>query len=120
MEWTINNIGYYTNDKLHGIVIFGHAGPSKNLKNDDYFDPLVQIHDDYISSIPIVYIHGNGHRYRYYQPFNSNTMTALQVDQGAIASPLRVTFDPTVSINQYSRYSRPNQGFMNFEFDRRL
>ena len=72
--------------------MFGHAGPGKDLKNDDYFDPLVQTHDDCMSSMPIVHVHGNDYRHRQYQPFNSDAMTALQVDQGAIASPLRVKF----------------------------
>ena len=121
--WTVQNIGLYTNDHLHAIVIFGHAGPVKDLKNDDYFDPLVQLHEDYIKNIPIIYIHGNGHRYRLYKPFDSDTMKSLQVDQGAIASPLRVTINPDGgNIDQYSYHTyKPGvQTFMNFEFDRRL
>ena len=40
---------------------------------------------------PILFIHGDGHRWLYTNPWLEQNITRIQVDQGKIADPLQVT-----------------------------
>lgn len=91
LDWTERSLLKHEGD-YDAIVIFGHAGADH--VRDGYFDKLKRFHDSSsFEDIPLLYIHGNGHEYDFYKPFGRDNMAALQVDQGKIAPPLKVTVD---------------------------
>jgi hypothetical protein len=40
---------------------------------------------------PVLYLHGDGHRWIKDRPFGAENILRVQVDQGGIAPPLKVT-----------------------------
>ena len=68
------------------MVLFGHAQPA--TKHADFFGPFVEIAGEY--SKPILYLHGDGHRWIRDNPFEAKNILRVQVDQGGIASPVKV------------------------------
>ncbi|MDP7204278.1 MAG: metallophosphoesterase [Pirellulaceae bacterium] len=74
-------------EKSRCMVLFGHAQPA--TKHDDFFGPFVEIAGAY--GKPVLYLHGDGHRWIKDRPFGAKNILRVQVDQGAIASPLKVT-----------------------------
>ena len=74
-------------ESCHAIVLFGHATPV--LKHNDFFTPFVALVNE--AQVPVLYLHGDGHRWIKDKPFGTDLITRVQVDQGGIAPPLRVT-----------------------------
>ena len=68
------------------MVLFGHAQPA--TKHADFFAPFVEIAGKY--GKPILYLHGDGHRWIRDNPFEAKNILRVQVDQGGIASPVKV------------------------------
>lgn len=68
------------------MVLFGHAQPA--LKHADFFGPFGDVATTY--GKPILYLHGDGHRWIKDQPFTAKNILRVQVDQGGIASPVKV------------------------------
>lgn len=101
LAWTRQNFAQF-GDHAHAVVIFGHAQPRPD--HDDYFGPLAE--EATKIAKPILYIHGDGHRWKKDYPFQAKNILRVQVDQGGIAPPLRVTVD--------------SKGADVFQFDRRL
>jgi hypothetical protein len=101
LEWTRRNLRKF-GDAVGSVVIFGHAKPNQNHR--DFFDPFSK--DAQKFAKPILYLHGDGHRWIHDKPFAAKNILRVQVDQGGIAPPLQVsiTDDPTAP----------------FVFDRRL
>ena len=75
------------------VVLFGHADP--NYRHADFFQPLVAfIENDLQNSVPIVYIHGDGHRWDYRQSwFNQSSLLRIMVTGGASEPPLKIVID---------------------------
>ena len=73
--------------KFHAIVLLGHAHPT--AAHDDFFKPLVTLIETL--KLPVLYLHGDGHRWIKDTPFETNFITRVQVDQGGIAPPLKIT-----------------------------
>lgn len=69
------------------MVIFGHARPAINHK--DFFDPFVEEAQRF--SKPVLYLHGDGHRWVHDRPFAAQNVLRVQIDQGGIAPPLKIT-----------------------------
>lgn len=69
------------------LVLFGHANP--NEKHDDFFKPFITTAKEFKK--PILYLHGDGHRWIHDRPFAAKNILRVQVDQGGIAPPLTVT-----------------------------
>ena len=87
---------------FHAIVLFGHAHPMIN--HNDFFTPLVPIVKT--TNVPLLYLHGDGHRWIQDKSLGTDLITRVQVDQGGIAPPVKVTVTHD-----------PNEPFI---FDRRL
>lgn len=72
---------------VRSLVIFGHAQPAE--KHNDFFKPLTA--DAKTFEKPILYLHGDGHKWIHDRPFEAKNILRVQVDQGGIAPPLKVT-----------------------------
>jgi hypothetical protein len=86
LEWTRRNLRRF-GDQAASVVVFGHAKP--NRKHDDFFTPFVE--DAARFEKPILYLHGDGHRWIHDRPFDAKNILRVQVDQGGIAPPVLIT-----------------------------
>ena len=101
VAWTRSNFSQF-GSRVHAVVIFGHANPTPS--HDAYINPLCELAGEL--GKPILYLHGDGHRWVQDRPFAAENILRVQVDQGGIAPPVKVT----VTRN-------PDE---TFRFDRRL
>lgn len=102
VNWVQSNLKRF-GEECRAVVVFGHALPT--ARHLDFFGPFTE--DIARLGKPTVYIHGDGHRWIQDQPFpNAPNLTRIQVDQGGIAPPLKITITED-----------PNEPF---QFDRRL
>ncbi|MFP6659650.1 MAG: hypothetical protein VB853_15810 [Pirellulales bacterium] len=74
-------------DSTSSMVVFGHAHP--NINHKSFFDEFAK--DAVKFARPILYLHGDGHRWLRDRPFVAKNILRIQVDQGGIAPPLKVT-----------------------------
>jgi hypothetical protein len=74
-------------EKFHAIVLFGHAHPMIN--HNDFFTPLLPIVKT--TNVPLLYLHGDGHKWIQDKPLGTDLITRVQVDQGGIAPPVKIT-----------------------------
>lgn len=74
-------------DSCHALVLLGHATPVP--KHNDFFTPFVALVNE--AKLPVLYLHGDGHKWIKDKPFGTDLITRVQVDQGGIAPPLKVT-----------------------------
>lgn len=86
---------------VRSLVVFGHARPAKN--HDDFFNPFSTVAEEF--GKPVLYLHGDGHKWVYDRPFRAKNILRVEVDQGAIAPPLKVSIT--------------HDSAMPFQFDRR-
>lgn len=86
LEWTRRNLETF-GEKVTSVVVFGHAKPNEN--HADFFDAFVE--DAKAFEKPILYLQGDGHRWIHDRPFAAENILRVQVDQGGIAPPLKVT-----------------------------
>eukprot|EP00544_Gedaniella_sp_CCMP2646_P003648 CAMPEP_0202494024 /NCGR_PEP_ID=MMETSP1361-20130828/10418_1 /ASSEMBLY_ACC=CAM_ASM_000849 /TAXON_ID=210615 /ORGANISM="Staurosira complex sp., Strain CCMP2646" /LENGTH=447 /DNA_ID=CAMNT_0049124409 /DNA_START=122 /DNA_END=1465 /DNA_ORIENTATION=+ len=79
-------------DPLRGVVMFGHARIAGYLR--PFFMELKQIFYDAFIFAPVLYIHGDGHKFNWNDNFGRGIewpqFVDIQVDQGAYADPLLV------------------------------
>jgi hypothetical protein len=100
MSWVRDNLHQFGQD-VHSLVLFGHAAPAK--QHQDFFTPFSEAAQAFAK--PVLYIHGDGHKWIEDRPFTAKNILRIQVDQGGIAPPLKVTI-----------HDRPTETFV---FDRR-
>ena len=74
------------------LVLFGHAHPVE--KHHDFFKPFVTLVDE--AKLPVLYLHGDGHKWINDKPFGTEHVTRVQVDQGGLAPPLKITVKPAL------------------------
>ena len=74
------------------FVLFGHAHPVE--RHLDFFKPFVALVDE--AKLPVLYLHGDGHRWIKDKPFGTGNVTRVQVDQGGVAPPLKITVRPAL------------------------
>jgi len=86
LEWTRRNLEIF-GEKASSLVILGHALPNQNHR--DFFDPFSKDAGDF--GKPILYLHGDGHRWIHDRPFAAKNILRVQVDMGSIAPPVLVT-----------------------------
>lgn len=86
LEWVRENLHRNGGD-VSSLVIFGHAKPAK--VHDDFFIPFSRTADQF--GKPVLYLHGDGHRWIHDRPFKARNILRVEVDQGGIAPPLKVT-----------------------------
>jgi hypothetical protein len=85
LDWVRRNLKR-SGKTVSSMVIFGHAKPAS--KHDDFFGPFNEDAKEF--NKPILYLHGDGHRWIYDRPFAAKNILRVQVDQGGIAPPLQV------------------------------
>ena len=100
LDWVNSNLQRFGTE-ISSLVVFGHAKPAK--VHNDLFEPFSKVAEDFDK--PVLYLHGDGHKWIHDRPFKAKNILRVEVDQGGIAPPLKVmvTDHPTVP----------------FEFDRR-
>ncbi len=86
LQWIRRNLAQFGND-VSSLVLFGHANPQD--KHRDFFEPF-SIEAEKFDK-PVLYLHGDGHRWIYDRPFAAENILRVQVDQGGIAPPLKVS-----------------------------
>ena len=86
LHWVRRNLQRF-GDNISNLVIFGHAKPA--AQHSDFFDPFNKDAQNF--GKPILYLHGDGHRWIHDRPFAAKNILRVQVDQGGIAPPLKVT-----------------------------
>ena len=86
LDWMRQNLKQF-GPSASSLVIFGHAKPAE--KHQDFFEPFNQQADAFAK--PILYLHGDGHRWIHDRPFAAKNILRVQVDQGGIAPPVLVT-----------------------------
>jgi len=86
LRWTRQNLEQF-GEAVDSLVLLGHALPL--AKHDDFFDEFET--DALQFKKPILYIHGDGHRWVKDRPFSAKNILRVEVDQGGIASPVLVT-----------------------------
>lgn len=86
LNWTTAAMARH-GKQVHAMVILAHASPQQN--HDDFFRPLVTAAQQF--SKPVLYLHGDGHRWIKDQPWEAKNILRVQVDQGGKASPLKIT-----------------------------
>lgn len=101
LDWVRRNLKAKGSD-VSSLVIFGHAKPVSN--HSDFFNPFLEDAEQF--GKPILYLHGDGHRWIHDRPFAAKNILRVQVDQGGIASPVQITVT-----------NDPKEPFL---FDRRL
>jgi len=104
LDWIRRNLRRFGAD-VSSLVIFGHAHP--NATHNDFFNPLCDDAKEFKK--PILYLHGDGHRWVHDRPFSAKNILRVQVDQGGIAPPLRVvvTNHPTEPFQFDRRNAKP-------------
>ena len=84
-EWVLDQLDKRRGE-LRAVFMFGHA------PIEEFFEDIEEELMEDLGEIPVVYIHGNGHKWVTSQPFGDRSpFWKVQVDQGANAPPLRVT-----------------------------
>ena len=86
LAWIRQNLQQF-GSTASSLVIFGHAQPAE--KHQDFFEPFNKVATSF--GKPILYLHGDGHRWIHDRPFAAKNVLRVQVDQGGIAPPLLVT-----------------------------
>lgn len=90
------------------VVIFGHADPSHD--HDDFFDPLVDyLEQDLVSTIPFLYLNGDGHAWNYKEKFYRRpNFLRIQVEGGTRDPPLQI------SLNNSDARAKPISDVFNY------
>lgn len=86
LEWTKDHLEQ-NRGTIRSAIIFGHAKPT--VIHDDYFNGLCDAATQF--NKPILYLQGDGHRWIQDRPFKAQNILRIQVDQGGIAPPIKVT-----------------------------
>ena len=86
LEWVRRNLRR-SGGKVGSLVIFGHAKPIEN--HNDFFGPFAKLAQEF--GKPILYLQGDGHRWIHDRPFKATNILRVQVDQGGIAPPVKIT-----------------------------
>ncbi len=87
LEWVRRNLRRFGKE-VASVVVFGHANPNPK-RHGDFFEPFVE--EALRFEKPILYLHGDGHRWIHDRPFAAKNLLRVQVDAGGIAPPVMVT-----------------------------
>lgn len=86
LTWVRRNL-IAQGDDVSSLVVFGHAKPAGS--HTDFFNLFVEDAKEF--GKPILYLHGDGHRWIHDHPFAAKNILRVQVDQGGAAPPLKIT-----------------------------
>jgi hypothetical protein len=101
LDWTRLHLRRHKDD-VHNAVVIAHATPTRH--HDGFFVPFEREAERFAK--PMLYLHGDGHRWIHDHPFSAKNVLRVQVDQGRIAPPVKITVTDS-----------PTEPFV---FDRRL
>ncbi|MCH7727369.1 MAG: metallophosphoesterase, partial [Planctomycetes bacterium] len=92
LNWARRNLRLF-GETVSCAVVFGHAHPA--AKHSDFFGAFAK--EAELFEKPILYLHGDGHRWIHDRPFAAKNILRVQVDQGGIAPPVKITItnDPS-------------------------
>jgi hypothetical protein len=78
-------------DLVDSVAIFGHCNPASS--HDDFFEPLKRyIRDDLHNLLPILYLNGDAHAWKYQESFKrQSSWLRITVEGGTRNPPLQVT-----------------------------
>jgi hypothetical protein len=85
-EWTRLNFRHF-GANAERVVVLGHAKITDN--HTDYFSTLVKQAQQF--GKPVLYLHGDGHRWSKRYPWKAENLLAVQVDEGSMAPPVQIT-----------------------------
>jgi hypothetical protein len=85
LEWVTEQFQEH-GSRVKAAVVFSHAGPSSTRR--PFFDPFRQVAANF--GKPVLYIHGDGHKWIMDQPFREKNILRVQVDRGN-RPPVEVT-----------------------------
>lgn len=98
-DW-IDNQFRNNNDSVRAAVIFAQA--QLNEKHTDFTNKFLKYCREFKK--PVIFIHGDGHRWIYDNPWLEPNLIRIQIDKGGIAPPLEVTVgknpDQIISFNR--------------------
>lgn len=105
LNWLKENIRLAARN-VQSLVVFAHAKPAQN--HDDFFDPFSTVAEEF--GRPVLYLHGDGHKWIHDRPFRVKNVLRVEVDQGGIAPPLKVsiTGDSTNPFHFDRRNGKPS------------
>jgi hypothetical protein len=72
---------------INAAVIFGHGQPSKATQ--DFFDGFAEVAEEF--ERPILYVHGDGHRWVHDQRFRTKNLQRVQIDRGGKSPPVLIS-----------------------------
>lgn len=73
--------------KVYSAIVFVQANLKE--KHGPFTQPFLVSADKF--NKPLLYLHGDGHRWQYVEQWQAENITRVQVDQGGIALPLQIT-----------------------------
>jgi hypothetical protein len=85
LSWTRRNLRLF-GETVTSAVVFGHANP--NAHHSDFFDEFSS--EAKLFGKPVLYLHGDGHRWIHDRPFAAKNILRVQVDQGGKAPPVKI------------------------------
>ncbi|MCP4643222.1 MAG: hypothetical protein GY851_22435 [bacterium] len=85
-EWVESNLSKHRDD-VHAAVVFAQA--RLQAKHRDFAKPFGESAKRF--GKPLLYIHGDGHRWQHEEHWLSENMTRVQVDQVSLNRPVQVT-----------------------------
>lgn len=86
VTWVEENIRQHGHE-ASSMVVFAHAKPGKN--HADFVDGFTAAAERF--GKPVLFLHGDGHRWIHDRPFVAQNILRVQVDQGSLAPPILVT-----------------------------
>lgn len=113
--WLKKNLEDYSDRKLRGIVMFGHAMISDDLK--PFFGDEVRkvVFDQGLGDAPFMYVCGDGHEFAIGKGLPGwSQFTRVMVDNGAAADPLRIDIAPVIDGRTYALNVDGNSGSEQF------
>jgi len=98
IEWATMNIDHFfaTSPRVRGVVIFGHALRRSRLRG--FFDNLERlfVDDPDRVNVPVLYFHGDGHKWEVENITGWDSFVDIQVEQGGHAEPCIVEIAPVI------------------------
>jgi len=85
-QWTVDCLTRHR-DEARAAIIFAQARPKP--VHEDYFVPVLEAAKTF--GKPVMYLHGDGHKYEVEPAWRVPNVTRVQVDQVAKARPLLIT-----------------------------
>jgi hypothetical protein len=86
-DWLVQQLK--RKNSVKAAVVFAQANPKD--KHDNFMNSF--LHEVKEFEKPVLFIHGDGHRWIYDRSWKLPNLTRVQVDQGRIALPLEITVD---------------------------